>query len=109
MKLKNLGYVALVAAAAAAFVIGSAGSGEAKAKKKAAAPPPAYCTLEYKQVCGVAGGMKYTYSNACWAAKSGATTISQGACKAAKAHKKAAKKAAKKTAKPAAKKPTKKK
>ena len=93
MKLKNIGYA--VSIAAAAFVIGSGGASEAKAKKKMAAPPPppAFCPWEYKPVCAVKGGMKFTYSNACWAAKDGAKVVSEKACpapKAAKAHKKKA-------------------
>ncbi|MBI3705635.1 MAG: hypothetical protein HY244_17715 [Rhizobiales bacterium] len=74
-------------------------------------PPPAFCTMEYKPVCAVKGGMKFTYSNACFAAKDGAKVVSQGPCKAAKAMKAGGKKkmAPKKAAKPAMKKPMKKK
>ena len=102
MKLKTIGYAAVVAAVATAFVIGSGGASFAKKKKAAAAPPPTFCTLEYKQACGVKGGMKVTYANACFAAKDGATSVQPGPCKAAKAP--AKKKAAKKAAKPAKKK-----
>ena len=40
MKLKNLGYVALMTVATTAFVLGTAGSSEAAKKKAEAAPPP---------------------------------------------------------------------
>ena len=119
MKLKNIGYTALVAAVAAAFVIGSAATGEAKGKKKTAAvtPPPVFCVPgDNKPVCAIKGGMKFTYADACFAKHDGAKVVSQGACKTAKAHKKAkaakpAKKMEKKSdmKKPAAKKDDKKK
>ena len=103
MKLKNIGYAVFVAATAAAFVIGSGGPSEAKAKKKMeAAPPPVFCLGPEKRVCAVKGGMKFTYINACTAAKDGAKVVSQKACpapKAKKAGKKKAKKAAKKSKK----------
>jgi hypothetical protein len=103
MKLRNFGYAAVIAVTAAAFVLGSAATGEAKSKKKTAAPPPpplVFCTMEYKPVCAVKGGMKFTYSNACFAAKDGAKVVSQGACKPGKATKAGGKK---KTAKAKAK------
>ena len=108
MKLRNIGYAAFVVATAAAFVLGAAGSSEAKGKKKAAAEPtePSCLLSPDKAVCGVRGGMKFTYKNACYAAKDGAKSVSPGPCKAAKAKKgkKGGKKAAKKAAKPAKKK-----
>ena len=76
-----------------------------------AAPPPqpGPCFEIAAPVCGVKGGMKFNYANACFAAQDGAKVVSQGACPKAKAHKKAKKKAAepakKKEMKPAAKKP----
>lgn len=112
MKIKNLGYAALIAVAAGAVVLGSTGYSEAKGKKKAAAPPPPppiICTWQYKPVCATKGGLKFTYSNACWAAKDGAKVVSQGACKAKKAMKPGKKMAPKKAAKPAMKKEMKKK
>ena len=107
MKLRSLGYAAVVAATAAAFVIGSVNVGEAKSKKKAAAapPPPGLCFAPEKRVCAVKGGMKFTYASACIAAKDGAKVVSQKACPAPKAAK--AKKAKKAKAKKAAKKPKK--
>ncbi|HSP50523.1 MAG TPA: hypothetical protein VLN61_10165 [Pseudolabrys sp.] len=107
MKLKNLGYAALMTIAATAFVLGTTGSSEAAKKKAAAAPPPpppGLCFEPEKRVCAVKGGMKFTYANACIAAKDGAKVVSQQACPAPKA-----KKAGKKKAKKAAKKPAKKK
>ena len=110
MKLKNIGYVAIIAATAAAFVIGSAATGEAKGKKKmaAAAPPPVFCVPGNgdKPVCAIKGGMKYTYADACFAAHDGAKVISNKACPTAKASHKASTKKAKpakadKSAKPA--------
>jgi len=108
MKLRSLGYAAVIAATAAAFVIGSVNVGEAKGKKKAAAapPPPVVCFEAEKRVCAVKGGMKFTYINACTAAKDGAKVVSQKACPAPKAAK--AKKAKKAKAKKAAKKAKKK-
>ena len=87
-------------------MIGSVGVGEAKAKKKAAAPKPwASCMFTAPApVCATKGGMKFTYTNACYAGNDGAIVSSQKACPV-----KAAKKGGKKKAKKAAKKPTKKK
>lgn len=100
MKLRNIGYVAIVAATAAAFVIGSAATGEAKGKKKmaAAAPTPVFCVPGNgdHSVCAIKGGMKYTYADACFAAHDGAKVISNKACPGPKAHKMHAKKASKK-------------
>jgi hypothetical protein len=103
MKLKDIGYVALMTVAATAFVLGTAGSSEAAKKKAEAAPPPVACFGPEQRVCAVKGGMKYTYASACIAAKDGAKVVSQKACPV-----KAAKKGGKKKAKKAAKKPTKK-
>ena len=103
MTIKKLAYATIVAAAAVAFVIGSAIPSEAAKKKKAAATPPApqpvTCLVNPPgQVCATKGGMKFTYFNACYAMKDGATGTKSGACKAAKAggKKKASKKASKK-------------
>ena len=103
MKLKNLGYVALMTVATTAFVLGTASSSEAAKKKAAAAPPPVACFGPEKRVCAVKGGLKFTYASACIAAKDGAKVVSQKACPV-----KAAKKGGKKKAKKAAKKPAKK-
>ena len=104
MKLRNLGYAAFIAAAGAAFAIGSGGPSEAKAKKMMAPPPhPGLCLELYAPVCGVKGGMKFTYANSCYAAKDGASIVSEKACPAKKA-----KKAGKKMAKPMKKKAMKK-
>jgi hypothetical protein len=102
MKLKILGYAALLTVATAAFVLGTAGSSEAAKKKAAAAPPrPGPCFDLYKPVCGAKGGLKFTYANACIAVQDGAKVVSQKACpvKAMKPHKKGGKKKAKKPAK----------
>ncbi len=85
MTLRTIGYAAVVAVSAAAFVLGSAATGEAKSKKKTAeaAPPPPACQLAPPQtVCGVKGGMKFTYANACYAERDGAKVASAGACSA---------------------------
>lgn len=109
MKLKTIAYAAFIAAAAGAFVIGSAGPSDAKAKKKAAAAaasPPVFCVPgENKPVCAIKGGMKFTYADACYAAKDGAKVISSKACPGPKAHKKAKAKPAKAMEKKADKKP----
>ncbi len=109
MKLKNLGYAALMIVSATAFVLGTAGSSEAAKKKAAAAPPPppGPCFTAEKPVCATRGGMKFTYASACIAVKDGAKVVSDKACPkaAAKPHKKGGKK---KAAKPAKKKEMKK-
>ncbi|MGH6664750.1 MAG: hypothetical protein ACREB2_07575 [Pseudolabrys sp.] len=109
MKLKNIGYAALLAATATALLIGSAATGEAKAKKKMepAAAPPVICVPGNgdKPVCAIKGGMKFTYADACFAAHDGAKVISNKACPGTTEHKIHAKKT--KPAKSA--KPTKKK
>lgn len=102
MKLRNFGYAAVLAVTAAAFVIGSAMPSDAKAKKKkaeAAPPSTVACFITASSpVCATKGGMKFTYKNACYAARDGASSVQPGPCKVAKA-KKAGKKAAKKPAK----------
>ncbi len=88
MKLKNIAYAAFIAAAAAAFVVGSGGPSEAKGKKMAPPPPhPGPCFDIAAPVCGLKGGMKFNYANACYAAKDDASVVSQGACPKAKPHK----------------------
>ncbi|HTT46823.1 MAG TPA: Kazal-type serine protease inhibitor [Pseudolabrys sp.] len=100
MKLKTFAYAAFIAFAAGAFVVGSSGPSEAKGKKAMEPPPhPGPCFELYAPVCGVKGGMKFTYGNACFAGKDGAKIVSQGACPKAKPHKKH--KAHKKMSKPA--------
>lgn len=101
MKLRNIGYAAVVAVSAAAFVVGSVSVGEAKGKKKAAAPKPqvSCLTTAPSAVCATRGKMKFTYLNACYAGNDGATVVANKACpapKAMKAGKAKAKKAAKK-------------
>ena len=76
-------------AAAVAFVIGSAVPSEAAKKKQAAAAPPppppqVVCAGGPAPVCATKGDMKFTYHNACWAAKDGAKAAKPGACKEAK-------------------------
>ena len=83
MKLRKLGYAALVAAAAAVIAIGSAAPSEAKTKKKEAeaAPVMPICLLaERHPVCAVRGGAKMTYANSCYATQDGAKVVSQKAC-----------------------------
>jgi hypothetical protein len=91
MKFKNLAYATFVAAAAVAFVIGSAVPSEAAKKKKAAAaappPPPQLICSGNAPVCADKGGVKFTYFNACYAAKDGAKGAKPGACKVAAAKK----------------------
>jgi hypothetical protein len=92
MKIRNLGYAAVVALAAAAFVVGSVDIGEAKGKKKAAAPAPApmgpcIALDSPTKYCAVKGGMKFTYANSCQAKLENAKIISNKACPAPKAAK----------------------
>jgi hypothetical protein len=101
MNYKSIGYAVMIAATATAFVIGSAVPSDAKGKKKeAAAPAPTPITclgLVRAPVCASKGDMKFTYANACYAAKDGAKSAKAGECKPAKAAKKSkGKKAAKK-------------
>jgi hypothetical protein len=84
MTLKHLAYGALIGVTTLVIAVGSATTSEAKAKKKAAAAPASkslFCIQPYAPVCGTRGGMKFTYANACYAAKDGATAVTPGACK----------------------------
>jgi hypothetical protein len=105
MKLKTIAYAAFIIAAAGAFVIGTSGPSEAKKKMAAAPPPPGPCFDSYAPVCGAKGGMKFTYANACLAAKDGAAVVSKGACPKVVKHKKYKKKMAKPEKKTEMKKP----
>ena len=80
MKLKNIGYAALVTLATAAFVLGSVGSSEAAKKKKGAAKAAMSTS---GQVCAVKGksGLKFTYADASFAKNDGAKVVSAGPCK----------------------------
>ena len=88
MKLRNIGYAAFIAATAAAFVIGSAGASEAKGKKKEAAAAAARAGdvlhSAKRRFARRRAAMKFTYANACWAAKDGAKVVSDKACPARK-------------------------
>lgn len=44
-------------------------------------PRPGFCTREYRPVCGVRGGDRATYSNACEARRAGARIVAQGPCR----------------------------
>lgn len=101
MTIRNVAYTALLGIAAVAFIIGSAVPSEAAKKKKAAAapppPPPVSCLGSAPgPVCATKGGQKFTYNNACFAAKDGAKSAKAGACKEPKAKKGGGKKKAKK-------------
>jgi hypothetical protein len=100
MKLKNIGYAALLTVATAAFVLGTAGSSEAAKKKKATAAPQksAICSMVYAPVCATRGNSKFTYANACFAGNDGASVASNKAC-SVKATKKTGKKKGKKAKK----------
>jgi hypothetical protein len=88
MTLKKSAYAALAAAAAVAFVLGAPATGLAKGKKMMAPPPqPIPCFTAPAPVCGVKGGMKFTYVNACSAYKDGAMVVSKHACAVKKMHK----------------------
>ena len=101
MNYKSLGYAVVVAATAVVLIVGSAVPSEAKSKKKKAeaapAPTPIVCMGARAPVCASKGDLKFTYANACYAAKDGAKSVKAGECKPAKAAKKSmGKKAAKK-------------
>jgi len=81
--------IASVVILGAALVFASSASGLAATKKNAAAAAPAptstaFCMSAGEQVCGTRGGMKFTYANACYAARDGAKVSGKGACKEAK-------------------------
>jgi hypothetical protein len=93
MKMKTIGFAAIVAVAAVGLAIGSSAPSFAKKKKaEAMMPEPACQLMIHKPVCGVKGGLRQSYANSCYAVHDGAKVVSQGACKA---HRKAAKKMAK--------------
>ncbi|MGC1466126.1 MAG: hypothetical protein WA792_10375 [Pseudolabrys sp.] len=100
-QLQKTGYAVLVAAVSAAFMLAAASSSEA-AKKKAAAVPaagtmePLSCLTSGTPVCGVKGGIKFTYANSCYAQRDGAKVSSSKACSGGKKMAKASKKPAKK-------------
>jgi hypothetical protein len=95
MQIKKLAYAMFVGVAAVAFVIGSAVPSEAAKKKKAAAaaaaPAPAAqqwptCWgAPYAPICASKGGQNFSYINACYAMKDGASKAKAGGCKVAKA------------------------
>jgi hypothetical protein len=91
MQIKKLAYAMFVGVAAVAFVIGSAVPSEAAKKKKAAAAaaasaPAAQCWgAPYAPVCASKGGQNFSYINACYAMKDGASKAKAGGCKVAKA------------------------
>ena len=93
MQIKKLAYAMFVGVAAVAFVIGSAVPSEAAKKKKAAAAAPAPAAQQwltcwgapYAPVCASKGGQNFSYINACYAMKDGASKAKAGGCKVAKA------------------------
>jgi hypothetical protein len=94
MQIRKIAYAAFVGVAAVAFVIGSAVPSEAAKKKKAAAaaaPPaataqwPTCWGAPYGPVCASKGGQNFSYINACYAMKDGASKAKAGGCKQAKA------------------------
>jgi len=94
MQIRKIAYAAFVGVAAVAFVIGSAVPSEAAKKKKtaaAAAPPaataewPTCCGAPYGPVCAKKGSQTFSYINACYAMKDGASGAKAGGCKQAKA------------------------
>ena len=95
MQIKKLAYAMFVGVAAVAFVIGSAVPSEAAKKKKAAATAaapaatapqwPTCWGAPYAPVCASKGGQNFSYINACYAMKDGASKAKAGGCKVAKA------------------------
>ena len=108
MKLKNIGYAALIAATAAAFVIGSAGPAKRKPRRKPRLRRRRRRRpVLYGRQAGLRGEGRHEVHlcQLCYAAKDGAKVVSDKACPC-----KAAKKAARRRRQEeAAKKPTKKK
>jgi len=95
MQIRKIAYTVFVGMAAVAFVIGSAVPSEAAKKKKAAAAAaapaaaapqwPTCWGAPYAPVCASKGGQNFSYINACYAMKDGASNAKAGACKVAKA------------------------
>lgn len=93
MKIRKLAYATFVGLAAVAFVIGSAVPSEAAKKKKAAAAAsaaqaqqwPTCWGAPYAPVCATKGSQNFSYINACYAMKDGASKAKAGGCKVAKA------------------------
>jgi hypothetical protein len=95
MQIREIAYAAFVGVAAVAFVIGSAVPSEAAKKKKAAAAAaapaaapaqwPTCWGAPYGPVCATKGSQNFSYINACYAMKDGASKAKTGGCKVAKA------------------------
>ena len=93
MQIRKLAYAMFVGVAALAFVVGSTVPSEAAKKKKAAAAAPAPAAQQwptcwgapYAPVCASKGGQNFSYINACYAMKDGASKAKAGGCKMAKA------------------------
>ena len=93
MQIRKIAYTMFVGMAAVAFVIGSAVPSEAAKKKKAAAAAPAPAAQQwptcwgapYAPVCASKGDQNFSYINACYAMKDGASKAKAGGCKVAKA------------------------
>jgi hypothetical protein len=95
MQIRKIAYAMFVGVAAVAFVIGSAVPSEAAKKKKAAAAAaapaaaapqwPTCWGAPYAPVCATKGSQKFSYINACYAMKDGASSAKAGGCKQAKA------------------------
>ena len=93
MQIRKLAYAMFVGVAALAFVVGSTVPSEAAKKKKAAAAAPAPAAQQwptcwgapYAPVCASKGGQNFSYINACYAMKDGASKAKAGGCKVAKA------------------------
>jgi hypothetical protein len=71
MILKNLTRAALFSATVFGLSFGSA--------VPSSAENPPFCIQPSAPVCGVKGGLKFTYDNSCYAAKDGAKIVSKGA------------------------------
>ena len=95
MQIRKIAYAMFVGVAAVAFVIGSAVPSEAAKKKKAAATAaapaaaapqwPTCWGAPYAPVCATKGSQNFSYINACYAMKDGASKAKAGGCKIAKA------------------------
>jgi hypothetical protein len=95
MQTRKIAYIMFVGMAAVAFVIGSAVPSEAAKKKKAAAAAaapaaaapqwPTCWGAPYAPVCASKGNQNFSYINACYAMKDGASKAKAGGCKVAKA------------------------
>jgi hypothetical protein len=83
--MRPISFVSLLAVPIVIVTFGLALSANAAGRDRAIilaqGPPPQICTEVYQPVCGTnPGGMRVTYSNACFARAAQATNVTPGEC-----------------------------